>query len=48
LLLGEPDDMVVKAMSWSLRELAKQDPKAVEAFLIKEDERLAALVKREC
>jgi 3-methyladenine DNA glycosylase AlkD len=47
LLLGDPDDMVVKAMSWSLRELAKQDPKVVEAFLLKEDDRLSSRVKRE-
>jgi DNA alkylation repair enzyme len=47
LLLRDTDDMVVKAMSWSLRELAKQDPKAVEAFLRKEDGRLASRVRRE-
>ena len=47
LLLGDTDDMVVKAMSWSLRELAKQDRKAVEAFLRKEEGRLASRVKRE-
>jgi 3-methyladenine DNA glycosylase AlkD len=47
LLLGDSDDMVVKAMSWSLRELAKQHPAVVEAFLLKEDDRLAARVKRE-
>jgi 3-methyladenine DNA glycosylase AlkD len=47
LLLCDPDEMVVKAMSWSLRELAKQDPKVVEAFLVKEGARLASRVKRE-
>ncbi len=47
LLLGDSDDMVVKAMSWSLRELAKQDPKVVEAFLLKEKDRLSSRVKRE-
>jgi 3-methyladenine DNA glycosylase AlkD len=47
LLLGDPDDMVVKAMSWSLRELAKQDPKVVETFLLKEEDRLSSRVKRE-
>jgi 3-methyladenine DNA glycosylase AlkD len=41
VLLGDSDDMVVKAMSWSLRELAKQDPKVVEAFLLKEEDRLS-------
>ena len=47
LLLGDSDDMVVKALSWSLRELASQDPKAVEAFLLKEEDRLSSRVKRE-
>ena len=46
-LLGDPDDMVVKAMSGSLRELAKQDPKSVETFLSKEEGRLSSGVKRE-
>jgi 3-methyladenine DNA glycosylase AlkD len=46
-LVGDRDDMVVKALSWSLRELAKRDPAAVESFLLKEDGRLAARVKRE-
>jgi 3-methyladenine DNA glycosylase AlkD len=46
LLLGDSDDMVVKAMSWSLRELAKRDPKLVEAFFLKEEDRLSARVKR--
>jgi 3-methyladenine DNA glycosylase AlkD len=46
-LLGDSDDMVVKAMSWSLRELAKQDPEAVETFLQKEEDRLPSRVKRE-
>jgi len=47
VLLGDSDDMVVKAMSWALRELAKQDPKVVEAFLLKEEGRLSSRVKRE-
>jgi 3-methyladenine DNA glycosylase AlkD len=47
LLLGDSDDMVVKAMSWSLRELAKQDPKLVEALLLKESDRLPSRVTRE-
>src|SRR5205807_9742847 len=33
LLLNDRDDMVVKAMSWALRELAKRDPVAVKQFL---------------
>jgi 3-methyladenine DNA glycosylase AlkD len=46
-LLGDSNDMVVKAMSWALRELAKRDPKVVEAFLLKEEGRLSFRVKRE-
>jgi 3-methyladenine DNA glycosylase AlkD len=47
VLLGDSDDMVVKAMSWSLRELARHDPKIVEAFLLKQEDRLSSRVKRE-
>lgn len=39
--------MVVKAMSWALRELAIHDPEAVENFLVSYQEVLAARVKRE-
>ena len=47
LLVDDRDDMVVKAMSWALRELVAYDPGAVWAFLAEYDDRLAALVKRE-
>jgi 3-methyladenine DNA glycosylase AlkD len=47
MLLDDHDDMVVKAMSWALRELVVHDPDAVWAFLRKHDETLAARVKRE-
>lgn len=46
-LLEDRDDMIVKAMSWALRELAKRDPGAVRAFLSKHGARLAARVRRE-
>jgi 3-methyladenine DNA glycosylase AlkD len=46
-LLDDRDDMVVKAMSWALRELAKRDPRAVRAFLSEHGERLTARVRRE-
>jgi 3-methyladenine DNA glycosylase AlkD len=39
--------MVVKAMSWALRELAKRDPHAVRAFLSTHGQRAAARVRRE-
>jgi len=49
MLIDDPRaDMVVKALSWSLRVLASRDPRAVRAFLEKHKERLAARVKREC
>lgn len=47
MLVDDRDDMVVKALSWALRELAKRDPKAVRAFLAKHRDRLAARVLRE-
>jgi 3-methyladenine DNA glycosylase AlkD len=46
-LLDDRDDMVVKAMSWALRELAKRNPLAVREFLSAHSERLAARVRRE-
>jgi len=39
--------MVVKALSWALRELAKRDPQAVSAFLTEHEAALAARVVRE-
>jgi 3-methyladenine DNA glycosylase AlkD len=47
LLVADRDDMVVKAMSWALRELAKRDPAAARRFLRDHGERLAARVVRE-
>jgi 3-methyladenine DNA glycosylase AlkD len=45
--VDDRDDMVVKAMSWALRELVAHDPDAVRAFLSAHDDVLAARVKRE-
>jgi 3-methyladenine DNA glycosylase AlkD len=47
LLAGDRDDMVVKGMSWALRELIPVDRRAVERFLEEHAEALAARVKRE-
>ncbi|HLO29808.1 MAG TPA: DNA alkylation repair protein [Anaerolineales bacterium] len=47
LLANDHDDMVMKAMSWALRELVVHDPQAVQAFMAEYDEVLAARVKRE-
>lgn len=47
LLLDDRDDLVVKGLSWTIRELIVHDRRAVEAFLESHDTRLAARVKRE-
>lgn len=46
-LMDDRDDMVVKAMSWALRELAKRDPEIVKEFIELDSERIASRVKRE-
>jgi 3-methyladenine DNA glycosylase AlkD len=47
LLMDDADDMVVKAMSWALRELSKRHPKEVHNFLKENRARLANRVNRE-
>jgi len=47
LLVDDPEDMVVKAMSWALRELVVHDPAAVRGFLQEHGSTLAPRVKRE-
>ena len=46
-LVDDRDDMVVKALSWSLRELGKRDAKAVRHVLSQYHDRLASRVMRE-
>lgn len=46
-LVDDQDDVVVKAMSWALRELIRYDAKAVRAFLKEYEDILASRVKRE-
>jgi 3-methyladenine DNA glycosylase AlkD len=46
-LLDDREDMVVKALSWALRELSKRDRGAAEAFLAQHAVSLAPRVKRE-
>jgi 3-methyladenine DNA glycosylase AlkD len=46
-LVDDRDDMVVKALSWALRELVIWDPEAVRRFLGAYGGRLAARVRRE-
>jgi 3-methyladenine DNA glycosylase AlkD len=47
LLTGDRDDMVVKALSWALRELSKRDPESVRKFLQKHEGMLAPRAVRE-
>jgi 3-methyladenine DNA glycosylase AlkD len=47
LLAADRDDMVVKALSWALREVAKKHPKEARAFLTAHKDALAARVIRE-
>lgn len=47
MLVDDRDDMVVKALSWALRELVAHDPSAVRSFLQRHQDELAARVKRE-
>lgn len=47
MLVTDYDDMVVKAMSWALRELSKSDKRAVEEFLDGNYDQLHSRVKRE-
>jgi len=47
LLLDDRDEMVVKAMSWALRALARQDKAAVKAFTTRHRDALAPRAKRE-
>lgn len=47
MLVDDHDDMVVKALSWALRELTVHEPGAVRKFLSRNEHVLAATVKRE-
>lgn len=47
MLVADRDDMVVKAMSWTLRELCKRDQQAVRKFLAEHESTLASRVLRE-
>lgn len=46
-LASDPDDMVVKALSWALRQLVGWDRAAVEQFLDQHRDVLAARIRRE-
>lgn len=47
LLREDREDLVVKALSWALRELSKPAPREVERYLARHADSLAARVKRE-
>jgi 3-methyladenine DNA glycosylase AlkD len=47
LVLGDRDDLVVKALSWALRELAVKEPARVREYLSEHEGELAARVVRE-
>lgn len=42
-----PDDKVIKALSWAVRALVVHDSEALRAFLSEDEDVLAARVKRE-
>jgi 3-methyladenine DNA glycosylase AlkD len=46
-LVSDRDDMVVKAMSWAIREVARQDPAAATRFMHAHRDVLAPRVLRE-
>lgn len=46
-LVSDRDDMVVKAMSWAVREVARQDPAAATGFIHSHRDILAPRVLRE-
>ncbi|MBV8820417.1 MAG: DNA alkylation repair protein [Acidobacteriaceae bacterium] len=47
LLVADREDMIVKALSWALRALAKRDPDAVKAFIDTYENSIAARALRE-
>lgn len=47
MLVGDREDMVVKALSWALRVLSARDPQAVRRFLSDHNGKVAARVVRE-
>ena len=47
ILVGDPDDMVAKALSWALRELIPYEQQAVQSFLDSNREAIPRQVRRE-
>lgn len=46
-VIHDRENMIVKALSWALRELSKSDKPAVEKFMEKYDSQMAGLARRE-
>lgn len=46
-VIADREKLIVKALSWALRELSKTDKKAVVSFMAKYDAKIAPLAKRE-
>ena len=46
-VINDRENMIVKALSWALRELSKSDKQAVEIFMEKYDSQMAGLARRE-
>ena len=47
MLVEDLDDMIVKALSWAIRELIIHDPIEVHVFIAAHEDVLAARVRRE-
>jgi 3-methyladenine DNA glycosylase AlkD len=47
LLIADEDDVIVKALSWALRELAVRAPQSVATFIKQHRAVLAARIRRE-
>ena len=47
MLIDDHEEMVVKAMSWALRELAKREPSVAQRFVTQHKNCLASRVLRE-
>jgi 3-methyladenine DNA glycosylase AlkD len=46
-VVGDHDDMVVKALSWALRELSKREPSVVNGFILEHESQIHPRVLRE-
>ena len=46
-LVADKNDMVIKALSWALRECIPYDPEAVKRFIRDHERVLASRIKRE-